>query len=326
MLYVWIFLLFSCVFFGLIIACNGRGGGGSGSGRGSEGSNPDTNKVTNENTFQLPGGVMLELVPIPKGTFNMGLDEIGYPTWAPRHPVTITKDFYMGKFETTQAQWLAIMGSNPSNFRNKGYGPETDDFTRPVDSVSWDDIRAPTTGFLDKLNAATEGKRPEGMVFRLPSEAEWEYANIAGATTRFYWGDDPTYSDINKYAWYEGNGGKTTHGTGDLKLPNAFGLYNISGNVSEWCEDDYMHGTFNPPYHPNNGYNATGFDINNGSPIPARPDDGSAWKSDPRAYARVRRGCSWFEENKYCRAVNRRSSIPSARGNDWGFRVVLAAP
>jgi formylglycine-generating enzyme required for sulfatase activity len=298
-------------------ACKGGGSDGRGL--------PTANGATDKNTFQLPGDVTLELVSIPKGTFMMGRDSDLLSEENPQHQVTIGQDFYMAKFETTQAQWLAIMGSNPSRFRDKGYGPETDDFTRPVDSVSWNDIRAPTTGFLDKLNAATEGKRPAGMVFRLPTEAEWEYANFAGATTRFYWGDDPNYSEINDYAWYHGNGGETTHGTGELKLPNAFGLYNISGNVSEWCEDDYMMAEFEVQ-NPGNDYNATGFDKDNGSPIPVRPDDGSAWKSDPRAYRRVRRDCSWFDSNSYCRGTKRTPAAPHAYGDSWGFRVVLGAP
>ena len=303
--------------FGPIFACRGEGSGTSGK--------TAANGVANMETILLPGGVALELVPIPKGTFKMGRDSNLLSPANPQHQVTISKDFSMAKFETTQAQWLAIMRSNPSRFRDKGYGPEKDDLTRPVDSVSWNDIRATNTGFLDKLNAATEGNRPSGMVFRLPTEAEWEYVNFAGATTRFYWGDDPNYSEINDYAWYQGNAGETTHGTGELKLPNAFGLYNISGNVSEWCEDDYMMAEFKVQ-KPGNDYNATGFDKDNGSPIPIRPDDGSAWKSDPRAYSRVLRDCSWSRSNSNCLGFLRKPSAPHASGDDWGFRVVLAAP
>lgn len=297
--------------FGLNLACEGGGN-----------SDSATEKVTTENSFLLPGGVMLELVPIPKGTFKMGRDNTANE--GPQHQVTIGQDFYMAKFETTLAQWQAVMGSIPSAFRVDDVGVETDDPTRPVVYMGWDAIRAANTGFLDKLNAATEGSRPKGMVFRLPTEAEWEYANLAGETTLFYWGDDPNFSEINKYAWYDGNAGQTSHGTSDLKLPNAFGLYNMSGNVSEWCEDDFMNSKFINHKRMGSDYNASGFDENNGSPIPTRPDDGSAWRSDPRAYFRVRRGCGWRDQNSHCTATHRDFSVPHARGDDWGFRVVLA--
>lgn len=139
------------------------------------------------------------------------------------------------------------------------------------------------------------------------------------------WGDDPNYSEINDYAWYTANGGQSTHGTGELKLPNAFGLYNISGNLSEWCEDDYMKAEFDVQ-KPGNDYNATGFDKDNGSPIPVRPDDGSAWKSEPRAYSRVLRDCNWFRENSYCRGFRRASSAPHARGVEWGLSLGAGGP
>jgi formylglycine-generating enzyme required for sulfatase activity len=177
----------------------------------------------------LPAGATpLEMVLIPAGTFLMGSppsekdrgDDEG-----PQHQVTITKDFYLGKYEVTQAQWEAVMGNNPSGFKGDNL---------PVDMVWETASRNDCQAFIEKLN----GMALAVVTFRLPTEAEWEYACRAGTTTRFYWGDDPDYSQIGVYAWYGDNSAGQTHEVG-LKLPNAWALYDMSGNVPEWCQDWY---------------------------------------------------------------------------------------
>ena len=191
----------------------------------------------------------------------------------------------MSKYEVTQAQWKAIMENNPSHFNGAN---------RPVEKISWNDIRE-TNGFLEQLNATHPGYN-----FRLPSEAEWEYAYRAGTATRFYWGDDPNHTQIDDYAWYSGN--NTPSGTIDAgqKLPNAWGLHDMSGNVWEWCEDEW---------HDN--YNGA-------------PNDGSAWVDSPRGGSRLLRGGSWSSSAGLCRAASRSNSTPDSHCNPIGFRVVLA--
>ena len=174
-----------------------------------------------ELTVDLGKGVKLEMVLIPAGEFLMGSPDsdnftIGYVK--PQHRVRITKPFYLGKYLVTQEQWEAVMGSNPSYFK----GPKN-----PVENVGWDDCQ----GFLGKLNAKVGSDRGK---FQLPSEAQWEYACRAGSTTRFCFGDDQ--SKLGDYAWYDRNSGNTTHPVGEKK-PNGWGLYDIHGNVSEWCQD-----------------------------------------------------------------------------------------
>lgn len=132
------------------------------------------------------------------------------------HSVTLTKGFWLGKYEVTQAQWMQYMSSNPSN--------HTGDANRPVENVTWDQVQ----DFITHLNAAN------GVVrFRLPTDAEWEYACRAGTTTRYYWGSDDQLADIDSYAWhgyYPGPGPHVTQPVG-MKLPNAWGLYDMAGNV-----------------------------------------------------------------------------------------------
>ena len=188
-------------------------------------------------TVMLPGNVPLEMVWIAPGTFTMSsplteVDRYGDEDF--EHLVSLN-GYWVGRYEVTQEQWKAVAGgSNPSRFQ-AGQSPliaaGADTNHRPVENASWNDAQA----FLLALNAAT------GDAFRLPSEAEWEYACRAGnhvPPTRFYWGDDPGYTDIGNYAWYADNADGQTHDVGG-KTANAFGLYDMVGNVYEMCQDWY---------------------------------------------------------------------------------------
>ncbi len=226
--------------------------------------------------IMLPGDVPLEMVWIPPGRFIFGSpeDEQARKDWEGiQQEVSITRGFWMGKYPITQAQWWAIMGSNPSWYRGDN---------RPVERVSWNDIRD-SGGYLEKLNDAF----PEHN-FRLPGESEWEYAYRAGTTSRFYWGDDPDYTAIDDYAWYNENSGGETHDVG-LKLPNAWGLHDMAGNVWEWCEDDWR-------IYYNHTYN-----------------NGSAWVNSPRSNSRMLRGGAWSFDPSYCRAATLHSFAPGFR-------------
>jgi len=167
-------------------------------------------------------GITMEFVRIPAGSFYM----------RPAHHVQFIKPFYMGKYEVTQAQWKAVMGTTVSQqhkkansfWHLKGVGPE-----HPIYYVSWEEAME----FCKRL----------GTNFRLPSESEREYACRAGSKTRFHYGDDPDYSQLDLYAWYYDNSKGSTHPVGQKK-PNVWGLYDIHGNVSEWCSDRYVLGSY----------------------------------------------------------------------------------
>jgi formylglycine-generating enzyme required for sulfatase activity len=246
-----------------------------------------------EVTITLPGGVPLVLVLIRGGTpFAMGTlaDEPGgSPYEMPQHQVTVAHDYYLGKLEVTQAQWQAVMGSNPSLFSS--CGP-----TCPVERASWNDIAGPS-GFIETLN------QQQGTTkFRLPSEAEWEHAARAGTATRFWYGDALECADNclpclapAPYMWWCGNASSTTHPVGQ-KPANPWGLSDMNGNVWEWVEDCWH-------------------DDYTGAPA-----DGSAWL-DPSCTVRVYRGGGWFNSPDSCRSASRNSGRPSVRASALGFRL-----
>lgn len=227
----------------------------------------------------------IEFVWCPPGTFQMGCypgEQSSSPMEEPRHPVTFAAGFWMSKYEVTRAQWDAVMADKS---REKCFCRESDNL--PVTYVSWDDIQI----FLSTLNTLRPGKN-----FALPSEAQWEYACRAGTTTRYYWGDDLDGSLIGEYAWYNENGGDDAHAVGG-RLPNAWGLHDMSGNLWEWTQD-YAHGDY------------TG-----------APADGSAWLT-PEEPARIVRGGSWYNGSG-CRSAYRGAMTPESRFGDYGFRLVM---
>ena len=226
------------------------------------------------------------MVEIPGGTFIMGspASEAGrYSSESPQHQVTVPS-FYMGKYELTQAQYQVIMGANPAYF--KGYN-------RPVEQVIWNNA----VEFCKKLSQKT------GKNYRLPSEAEWEYACRAGTTTPFYFGESITPDLVNydgNYTYASAPKGQYRQQTTDVGTfpPNAFGLYDMHGNVWEWCQDDY-----------DNYINA--------------PTDGSALTS-PRVSYKLLRGGSWGGNHYICRSAYRGYNNLDSLNPLIGFRVVCS--
>jgi formylglycine-generating enzyme required for sulfatase activity len=230
------------------------------------------------------------MVWIPAGEFTMGspIDEAGRDVdEGPQTRVAIPKGFWMGKCEVTQGEFQKVMETNPSNARG--------DTNCPVEKVSWFDAMQ----YCVKRTQVEmlSGKLPKGCIYRLPTEAEWEYACRAGTTTRFSYGDDRGEFRLGEYAWFIRNGESMTHPVGILK-PNPWGLHDMHGNVWEWCCDRM------PSILP--GGSVTNF------PAVA---EGSL---------RAARGGSWLYEGKACRSANRDDYGPSNRCSDVGFRVVLA--
>ena len=222
-------------------------------------------------------GMSLRMVAVQGGTFKMGATEEqgdDYDSERPVHNVSLD-GFYIGKYEVTQAQWKAVMGTNPSNWKG-------DDL--PVEQVSWNEA----VQFCEKLSQMT------GKTYRLPTEAEWEYAARGGqqADGTKYAGSN-TIGDV---AWYTSNSGDKTQPVG-TKKPNGLGLYDMSGNVGEWCSDWYS-----------SNYYSSSPSVN-----PQGPSSGSA---------RVRRGGSWFGSALYCRVSDRDHGTPDYRSGFLGFRVV----
>ncbi len=226
------------------------------------------------------------MVWIRPGTFTMGSpsNEKGRQTdEGPQTKVTISRGFLLSKYEVTQAQYKAVVGSNPSYSKGD---------IKPVEQVSWHDAVAYCAKLTGKEKAA--GRVPGGYEYRLPTEAEWEYACRAGTTTLFSFGDDE--SKLGEYGWYDSNSGNTTHSVGEKK-PNGWGLYDMHGNVWEWCQDwygNYPGGSVTDPLGP-----ATG------------------------SY-RVLRGGGWSSLAGDCRSAYRSDFEPGSRIDCLGFRPVLA--
>jgi formylglycine-generating enzyme required for sulfatase activity len=244
--------------------------------------------------------VPLVLVRIPGGTpFTMGApagERGSSAAEMPQHQVTIARDFYLGKYEVTQAQWQAVMGWNPSLYF--GVGPDY-----PVYDVSWSAI-AGQGGFIDRLNQALGT-----TAFRLPTEAEWEYAARAGTTTSFPfpapadWDTEcGSFPAAEPHMWWCGNGGPGTHPVGE-RLPNPWGLFDMSGNVWEWVQDCWH-------------------DDYAGDP----PTDGNEWETSAAAcWARVMRGGSWQGLASRCRPAQRHKYYPDQWGHGVnGFRLAMS--
>jgi formylglycine-generating enzyme required for sulfatase activity len=232
-----------------------------------------TNNPTHVELPESASAIGMDFKLIPAGTFIMG--ERDKP-----HEVTLTQPFKMGVHEVTQAQYQQVMGNNPSEFKGAN---------NPVEMVSWEDA----VKFCRKLSALP-AEKAAGNVYRLPTEAEWEYACRAGTTTKYSFGDDE--SDLADYAWYGDNSGSKTHPAG-VKQPNAWGLYDMHGNVWEWCQDwygDYSSGAVRDPTGPSSGS------------------------------SRVIRGGSWSFTAEFCRSASRDWYLPSSRNYSFGFRVSLS--
>ncbi|MBE9075580.1 formylglycine-generating enzyme family protein, partial [Microcystis sp. LEGE 08355] len=280
----------------------------------SKSAQPET-ALGNKTSFteNLPNRVTMEMVSLPAGQFLMGSadsDSDARDWEKPPHQVKVNS-FAIGKYPVTQAQYEAVMGTNPSKFQNN---PQN-----PVEKVSWNDAQA----FCQKLSQIT------GKTYRLPTEAEWEYACRAGTTTRYYFGDDA--SKLGDYGWYGNNSGKQvidaariwqevgmdwdkyqkrliansnqTHPVGQKK-PNAWGLHDMIGNVWEWCEDDS---------HDN---------------YIGAPKDGSAWtiNNDNRSHPKCLRGGSWYVIPNDCRSALRGRDLPDDGYDGNGFRVACVSP
>ena len=232
-------------------------------------------------TLDLGGGVAMELIRIPAGTYQMGdLSGTGYNPERPVHAVTISRPFYLGQYEVTQAQWNAVMG--PTSFYFTGDN-------RPAEFVSWDDCQI----FSQQVSVLT------GRTARLPTEAEWEYACRANTATDYSFGDDP--SQLGQYAWYAGNSASQTQDVGD-RLPNAWGLYDMHGNVWELCQDWYG------PYGSSAEVDPTG------------PGSGTVRVIRGGSYESTSGGISELR----CSARNY-SAPTKARGSDTGFRLAVDA-
>ena len=238
--------------------------------------------------LETVNGHTFRMIFVEGGAFDMGSaddDPEAYDSEKPRHRVTVP-DFYMGEYPVTQALWKAVMDNNPSYF-------EGDD--HPVEQVSWDNAQ----DFIRRLNKATAATRPADHWYRLPSEAEWEYAARGGK----YHADGFKYAGSDRLkdvGWYEENNKTETKPVGQ-KSSNQLGLYDLNGNVWEWCEDDW---------HDN---------------YKGAPTDGSAWIDQPlRGAFRVTRGGSWIRTARYCRVAGRVIAAPINRVYSLGFRLVLA--
>lgn len=249
------------------------------------GADPDSEETSSDATtaeMQIKD-LGLTLVRIKLGSFTMGspATEDGRDNDEIPHEVTLTEPYWLGRTEVTQSQYEAVMGKNPSHFKGKD---------RPVEMVSWRDA----VEFCKKLTARERaaGRLPPGQEYRLPTEAEWENACRAGSKTAYCFGDDA--EKLDDYAWYASNFGKHTHEVAG-KQPNAWGLYDMHGNVSEWCNDryaEYPRGAVRDPSGPPRG-----------SP------------------SRVARGGSWNVSAWKCRSADRVGISPKISNVYLGFRL-----
>jgi formylglycine-generating enzyme required for sulfatase activity len=223
----------------------------------------------------------IEMVFIPAGEFLMGsprTEKDRHVNEGPIHKVRLTQPFYMGKYEVTQGQWSAVMGNNPSHFKGSD--------RLPVEQVSWNDCR----DFVSKLSGM-------GLAtFLLPTEAQWEYACRAGTQGRYSFGDKD--SDLLEYGWHEQNSDMRTHEVG-TKRPNAWGLYDMHGNLWEWCQSRWQE-----PYSAQMEVDPVG---------------------EVRGICRVQRGGSWYNGPSACRSAIRVNNAPDTRSFFRGFRVVCIA-
>lgn len=233
--------------------------------------------------IQLPNGVEMEFIYIAPGEFLMGspLREINrHNDEDPVREVKISKGFFLGKFEVTQKQWQSMMGYNPSVFKHFD-----DSDQHPVDMVSWNECQ----DFIKQMNELELG------TFRLPTEAEWEYACRAGTETRYYWGTDSSDQEVYQYAWAFPRAEGRSHPVG-LKKPNRWGLYDMSGNVWEWCQD------WRAPYQAADTLDPTG--------------RGSGKK-------KIYRGGSWFNKPSTLRSANRNGHELNFKGTNSGLRLLM---
>jgi formylglycine-generating enzyme required for sulfatase activity len=247
----------------------------------------------------LGNGIELEMVMIPSGSFIMGSPESEKDSMnseRPQHQVTINA-FCLGKYQVTQAQWKAVAAFSQVNRKLKPDPSRFEGANRPVEQVSWEDA----VEFCDRLSRHTKRQ------YRLPSEAEWEYACRAGTTTPFHFGGTIT-TDLANYDgnYTYGNGSKgvyreETTEVGSFKIANEFGLYDMHGNVWEWCQD-----------HWHNNYEDA-------------PTDGSAWISDDAKSDKLLRGGSWYDSPDVCRSAFRFYDDAGFGNYGSGFRVVCGA-
>ena len=241
-------------------------------------------------TVNLPSGKKLEMVKIKAGTFMMGFSKGALK----QRRVTLTHDYWLGKYEVTQEQWQTVMGNNPSNFRRGS--------NYPVEKVSWEDAKK----YCDKLNELYAEKLPQGYHFDLPTAAQWEYACRAGTTTELNNGKDLTTRkdacpNLDEVGWYDknaggGNGRKRGTRAVGMKRPNAWGLYDMHGNVEEWCRDYF--------WQPNGG-NVTD---------PTGP---------ARGYYRQMRGGAWNSDAEHCNSGRAVGNEPDKGYGGQGFRLAL---
>lgn len=239
----------------------------------------ESHKPGDDSTFVNSIGVRFQKVPA--GAFQMGSTD-GQADERPRHRVEITEPFYMSVHEVTQLQWDILMEDNPSHFRGSH---------RPVDSVSWYGARR----FVTRLN-----EKENTDVYRLPTEAEWEYAVRGGSSTRFYFGE--SRDSLEAHAWYSFNSDRRTHRVG-RKRSNPFGLYDMYGNVWEWARDAYT----------------TDFYQHSDRRDPVNLSGG-------RRAPRVIRGGGWFGVVSDFRSANRAWARPDVRNSQLGFRIVREIP